>query len=334
MLGGADGSAGARAAADGQGLENGLVPPPVHPSGAPAVPAAPAGEVRKPAAVEAAGPTDLGPGGGNLAPPPAVAAADRAVGPTAAATLAGATRGALPDLQYTNKRQVKLEFDVSKVGPSGLGGVEVYMTTDEGLTWTAAPVEANALPVNPDAKSGGPLHGAVAVNLPQEGMRYGFCLIVKSRAGLGKPPPQKGEPPHVRLELDQTPPRAALYRPQPDPNRPNTLILSWMAVDRNLTGNPVALEWAERREGPWLPVSTDPLPNNLPASTGGAGEQPLGPTGTFAWQLPERMPSRVFLRLTVRDMAGNVSVAQTPEPVLIDLTVPEVGNVSVTVGVR
>jgi hypothetical protein len=105
-----------------------------------------------------------------------------------------------------------------------------------------------------------------------------------------------------------------------------------MATDRNLTANPVNLEWAERREGPWQPVSTEPLPNNLPAP--GGVEQPQGPTGTFSWQLPDRMPSKVYLRLTVRDTAGNVSVAQTPEPVLIDLTVPEVGNVSATVGVR
>jgi hypothetical protein len=323
-----------RTAPEGQVPENSLFPPPASAPGA-------ASESRKPAAaaVEAvsprpAAPAELGPGIGNLPPPPAAGAVDRAA-PAPAGALDGATRGALPGLQYTNKRQVKLEFDVSKVGPSGLGGVEVYMTTDEGLTWTTAPVENNAqLPPTADGKPAGPMHGAVAVNLPQEGVRYGFCVVVKSRAGLGKPPPQKGEAPHVRLELDQTPPRAALYRPQPDPNRPNTLVLSWMAVDRNLTANPVTLEWAERREGPWLPVSTEPLPNNLPAPTGSTGEQSLGPTGTYSWPLPERMPSRVFLRLTVKDTAGNVSVAQTPEPVLIDLTVPEVGNVSVTVGVR
>jgi hypothetical protein len=333
----------AKPSPESQALDNSLFPAPVNAGATLPGPAPSAGDPRKPAAAAGAvvsparppAPHDLGPGLGNLAPAPPLGSGDKVAGPGPSGPLAGATRGALPDLQYTNKRQVKLEFDVSRVGPSGLGGVEVYMTTDEGLTWAAAPVEGNAtLPANADTRSAGPMHGSVAVNLPQEGMRYGFCVVVKSRAGLGKPPPQKGEPPHVRLELDQTPPRAALYRPQPDPNRPNTLILSWMAVDRNLTANPVSLEWAERREGPWLPVNTEPLPNNLPAASGPTGEQAMGPTGTFAWQLPERMPSRVFLRLTVRDTAGNVSVAQTPEPVLIDLTVPEVGNVSVTVGVR
>jgi hypothetical protein len=320
--------------------DNSLFPPPVPAAAAPPPPAPPspsggqrpaAAPVEPGAAVRPKPPTDLGAGFVPLATPPSTqVSSDK---PAGASPLAGATRGALPDLQYVNKRQVKLEFDVSKVGPSGLGGVEVYMTSDEGLTWTLAPVDGNALlPVSAEGRPTGPMHGSVAVSLSQEGLRYGFCVIVKSRAGLGKPPPQKGEPPHVRLELDQTPPRAALYRPQPDPNHPNALILSWLATDRNLTANPVNLEWAERREGSWQPVSTEPLPNNLPAP--GSAEQPQGPTGTFSWQLPDRMPSKVYLRLTVRDTAGNVSVAQTPEPVLIDLTVPEVGNVSATVGIR
>jgi hypothetical protein len=319
--------------------DNSLFPPPPGPPAPPPapLPTASHGTNAPPAPAEPSAPrpkppADLGGGLAPLAPPPpALVSSDK---PAGTSPLAGATRGALPDLQYINKRQVKLDFDVSRVGPSGLGGVEVYMTTDEGLTWTLAPVDGNALlPVSAEGRPAGPMHGSVAVSLSQEGIRYGFCVIVKSRAGLGKPPPQKGEPPHVRLELDLTPPRAALYRPQPDPSHPNALILSWMATDRNLTPNPVTLEWAERREGPWQPVSTEPLPNNLPAPAG-TTEQPQGPTGTFSWQLPDRMPSKVYLRLTVRDTAGNVSVAQTPEPVLIDLTVPEVGNVSATVGIH
>jgi hypothetical protein len=43
--------------------------------------------------------------------------------------------------------------------------------------------------------------------------------------------------------------------------------------------------------------------------------------------VPEDTPPKVYLRLSVRDTAGNVAVAQTPQPVLIDLTEPEVGNV-------
>ena len=43
--------------------------------------------------------------------------------------------GLMPPVQVVNKRSVKMEFDVGKVGPSGLGGVDVWVTTDDGATW-------------------------------------------------------------------------------------------------------------------------------------------------------------------------------------------------------
>jgi hypothetical protein len=37
-----------------------------------------------------------------------------------------------------------------------------------------------------------------------------------------------------------------------------------------------------------------------------------------------RIPARVYLRLKVRDSADNAAVAQTPDPILVDLHTPEV----------
>jgi hypothetical protein len=211
--------------------------------------------------------------------------------------------------------------------------VDVYVTADEGATWEPAPADPNAsLPLGVDGRSSGPVRGSVTVTLPREGATFGYYLIVKSRAGLGKPPPQRGEPPQVRLELDASKPLAKLYEPQQDPRHPSTLLLSWTAVDRNLAANPVTLEWAEFKDGPWTPIGPAQLPNNLNELAAGAGgERQNVPTGTYVWQVPDKMPAKVYLKLTVRDTAGNVAVAATAESVLIDLVMPEVGNVSVTV---
>ena len=38
--------------------------------------------------------------------------------------------------------------------------------------------------------------------------------------------------------------------PQPDLQRPGTLLLKWAAKDKNPTSNPITWEWAEQREGP------------------------------------------------------------------------------------
>lgn len=223
-------------------------------------------------------------------------------------------RGALAGLQVVNKRQVKLDFEVNKFGPSGLGGVDVYVTTDEGQTWDKMPGDPNVLLPGGEQRSGSPVKGSVAVPLSREATIYGFHLVVKSRAGLGKPPPQRGDQPQLRVELDATLPEAELYSPQADPARRDTLLLSWKASDRNLSPEPITLEWAERRDGPWQPIGGSQLPN----------------TGRHSWQVPANAPPSVFLKLSVRDTAGNIAVAQTSEPILVDLTVPEVSAISLS----
>jgi hypothetical protein len=263
------------------------------------------------------------------APPPpgapepvAAPLAHAAGGPDAGAAPLPTRLGPLPPLKVLNKKQVKLDFDVAKYGPSGLGGVDVYVTTDEGATWekSRTPPEVS-LPVSAEATgaSPAPVRGSVTVEMPQQGVVYGFYLVVKSRAGRGKPPPRPGDAPHVRIEVDTTMPLAELYAPQQDPGgRRDTLVLTWKAEDKNLAPSPVTLEWAAQVGGPWEFIGGPQLPN----------------TGRYNWQIGSKVPHRVYLRLTVRDVAGNVAVAQTPEPVLIDLSEPEVSNVGVSVGAR
>jgi hypothetical protein len=221
-------------------------------------------------------------------------------------------RGSLPALQIVNRGQVKLGFDVTKFGPSGLGAVDVYVTMNEGSTWEKMPGEPQvSLPLSPDSR--GMVRGNVLVPLAREGATYGFYLVVKSKAGLGKPPPSAGMPPHVRVEMDTTPPEAKLFAPQPAADRPESLVLSWDAKDRNLAANPVSLEWAPNPAGPWTFIGDSQLPN----------------TGKYIWAVPGNSPPQVYLRLTVRDIAGNTAVAKTDRAVLIDLSVPEAGNFNV-----
>jgi len=218
-------------------------------------------------------------------------------------------RGSLPAVQIVNKRQVKLEFEVAKFGPSGLGSVDVYVTIDDGQTWEKSPIDANAnLPLVPDARGGTPVRGSVTVPLNREGVIHGFYIVVKNRAGHGKPAPERGYSPQIRVEADLTPPEAKLFGPQPDSTKRDTLLLTWEAFDRNLAPNPISLEWAPKKDGPWTHIGPDMLEN----------------TGKFAWEVPANIPPNVFLRLSVRDKAGNIALAQTMEPVLIDFSEPEV----------
>ena len=88
--------------------------------------------------------------------------------------------------------------------------------------------------------------------------------------------------------------------------------------DKNLTERPITLQWAPKVDGPWEFIGGPELPN----------------THSYAWQVPPAAAAAtsVYLKLTVRDGAGNEAVAVTKDPVVVDLNVPEVSGVSVSPG--
>ena len=212
--------------------------------------------------------------------------------------------------KLTNKRQIVLKYMVENYGASGLGEVRLFITCNDGQTWEQVNVKDESVKVAhlPDATGNPPsLPRSLMVTVPQDGV-YGFYLVVPSGAGLSKPDPKNGDRPILRVEVDTKAPEAELIRPQPDPNNPGILILRWRAQDPNLTKKPITLEWAERKAGPWNFI----------------GEAEMANTGHYPWKVPTGTPHQVYLKLTVRDQAGNVSVAETDKPELVDLNKPEV----------
>lgn len=202
-------------------------------------------------------------------------------------------RPELRNTQLINSTQISLEYEVPRVGPSGLRSVRLYMTRDDGRSW-------EELADDPDLQS------PIQANLPGEGL-YGFRLVVESGAGLSKGMPMPGDAPELRVEVDLTPPYLELFAPLPDPKERETLVLRWSATDKNLAPSPIMLEWATNKNGPWVPITPQPIANS----------------GSYTWKLNQRLPYRVYLRVTARDLAGNIGEVISPEPQLIDLTKPE-----------
>jgi hypothetical protein len=274
---------------------------------------------------EPRGLADHSAGQGAIVPPPwsnpesgthLVATTENNIPPMPPSPTVSSTRPAaaqLPSLQVINSTQVTLEYEVGKFGPSGVGSVEVYLTRDDGATWQRFAADQE-VKIPPSPEPGGPaasIRRPITVELPGEGV-YGFYLVVRSGAGLGKPPPQNGDPPQMRIEVDTTRPVAQLFAPEPVAGRRDALILNWTASDRNLASTPITLQWAERQGGPWETIGAD-LPNS----------------GHHTWKLPPNLPYRVFLRLSARDTAGNLGIAETREPVLVDLSEPDAHFVGV-----
>jgi hypothetical protein len=277
----------------------GYVPPP-PPRGIPAAPVTPAPESTGKVVAR----SDEARPQVTAQPPPAIAAST----PVPSAT-GEPGRAGLPAVRLVNNPEVVLEYQVDKVGPAGIGCVELWLTQTDGQTWQrwAEDPEAKTL------TSGGKVQRTV--ELPGEGV-YGFRLVVKSRAGRGRAAPTPGDLPEMRIEVDTTAPVAQLFEPRPDPQHRDALQIRWSATDRNLAAAPITLEWAERADGEWHRI---------------VANHPNSPEG-YSWQVPHDVPVSVYLRLRVKDAAGNEGVAVTGEPQLVDLSEPEghLLNVSLT----
>jgi hypothetical protein len=85
------------------------------------------------------------------------------------------------------------------------------------------------------------------------------------------------------------------------------IAITWEARDALLAKQPVSLAFAERPDGPWTTIA--------------AG---LENTGRYAWRYDSQTPERLYLRLEVRDEAGNIGVSESIEPLSLERTNPAV----------
>jgi hypothetical protein len=197
-----------------------------------------------------------------------------------------------PRTIVVNSTDFQIGFRIDDLGPSGLGKVELFITTDNGRKWYR-------YGASPNNKSPFP------VNVPADGT-YGFELRVKNGAGVGDDPPRPGDKPSIVVMVDKTAPVAQLLPAQIGRGKSrNKVLLRWMAEDAHLGPTPILLEYAAVKTGPWQKI----------------GDWQAN-TGRYIWSVESGMPGKVFVRLTVKDRAGNVAQATAPEALVIDFTRP------------
>lgn len=226
------------------------------------------------------------------APPANAEAAREDFSPAAGPTARPKEEAPAPRTIIVNNRDFKIGYRVDDVGPSGVGKVELFITQDGGQKWYRYGTD-------PDNQSPFP------VSVPDDGI-YGFELRVKNGAGIGDDPPRPGDKPSIVVTVDKTPPTAQLLPPQVGRGTSrNKVLLRWTASDANLAAAPVLLEYAAQPAGPWQKIG-DWQANS----------------GRFIWSIERGLPGKVYLRLTVKDEAGNVAQIAATEPLLIDFLRP------------
>jgi len=198
-----------------------------------------------------------------------------------------------------NSTQMTLNYRVGRVGPSGLGKVEVWATPDQGNTW-------QRLCEDLDRRS------PSDIQLPGEGV-WGLRLVASNGNGFGGAAPKRGEAPAFHVEVDTTAPRVQLNSVEPAEGQ--TLDIRWTAQDSNLGAAPVTILYRTQPNQPWQVIAAK-----------------LQNTGSFRWQFP-REHAHFYVRVQVSDEAGNVLAADSPTPVAVDVTVPQLVVVGVGVSV-
>jgi hypothetical protein len=190
--------------------------------------------------------------------------------------------------RLTNSRRFSLEYDIQSVGPEGVQAVELWGTNDGGRTWTKWGTD-------PDKAS------PFDVEVSREAT-YGFRIVVAGKNGLATSTPQSGDAADIWVNVDLTRPTAkltgAVYGQGAAAGK---LDIRWQADDANLGGRPVTLAIGDRPDGRFMPIATG-LPN----------------TGEYFWEYDPRSPRQIYLRLEVRDDAGNVAIDQLTEPIKVE----------------
>ncbi len=191
-----------------------------------------------------------------------------------------------------NSKKFALEYQVESVGASGISKIEIWGTRDGGRTWNSYGVEPAR-------------QGPVRVSVDSEGL-YGFRITVRDGNGLGGRAPQSGDLPELWVGVDLTKPSARIVGAELGAgDHAGELIVRWEAADAVLAARPITLLFSDRQGGPW--------------STIAAG---LENSGVYPWRFDNRVPDRVYLRLEVRDDAGNVGQFETQSPVGLDPSRP------------
>jgi hypothetical protein len=187
-----------------------------------------------------------------------------------------------------NRTHVFLQYQIDRIGASGIGKVEVWMTPDRGQTWQK---------LSEDCKQ----PGVIEVDLPGEG-NFGVRLVMSNGRGFGATPPAVGESPDWWIEVDTTMPvleaRGVRLGAGADSG---CAFITWSAQDKNLAGEPIDLDFALSPKGPWQSIA-----------------QNLKNDGHYCWRMPAYLGPEAYIRIIAHDTAGNMSVVDFPQPVPLD----------------
>ena len=187
----------------------------------------------------------------------------------------------------TRSREFRLDYAVESAGSSGVRKVELWGTSDMGKTWSTWKLDEDR-------------QSPVDVTVEDEGI-YGFRVVVVASNGLAGSVPRNGDPADLWVGVDTVLPKVRLTSATYGQEQHfGQLDIRWDADDRWLAERPITLLFSDKPEGPWTTIRSG-LPD----------------TGQLYWPIGPRVPDKIYLRIEVRDQAGNTASHQLTEAIPI-----------------
>jgi hypothetical protein len=199
-------------------------------------------------------------------------------------------------VKIINVRTLTINYKPEVMPKSDIKAVDLYVFDYESRKW-----EKKAENRDKSAPS-------FTVMLPKDGL-WGFTLIAHSGADKSEPPPRSEDPPQYSVEVDTVKPVVSDVQAVVGTGvDQGTLTITWKAKDdKGLRSQPIALFWAETREGDWHEIKKD-----------------LENREVYRWTLPSDLPWSIYIKVEAVDRAGNKDSYVTEKPVAVDLVVPKV----------
>ncbi len=189
------------------------------------------------------------------------------------------------------RRTVEIPVDPRKTARNR--SVELWTTSDGGQNWT-----------NQGASDAS--RGSVAFLAPRDG-RCGFILVPLAQDGTRESTPKPGDAPERGIVVDTVPPVAELLSPNGGEifGAHKTTVVRWAARDAHMAPAGITIEASTDGEA-WVAVARD-LPN----------------TGTYHWDIGPLSGAQFRLRVSARDLAGNVGTDASDSPFVVDGLAPD-----------
>ncbi|HEX3658793.1 MAG TPA: hypothetical protein VHV55_23575 [Pirellulales bacterium] len=192
--------------------------------------------------------------------------------------------------RMVNSLSFELDYDVQALDEASPSKVELWWTGDGGVSW-------NLFGLDDDNRS------PMLVTVEHEGL-YGFWMVIEGTGGLRGNAPKAGDLPQVWVGVDMTKPAAKLVTAKlVSGDAGDQIQVRWEAGDALLAKTPVSLDYAVNPTGPWTPLAVD-----------------IENRGSYACRINQRLPHTLYVRLHVRDEAGNEQLAQLSAPVNVVVT--------------